>query len=163
MVDLERGILDFRKPGRRQVKKRRGVVPIGADVAVELRAARAIAKTEYVVEWGGGRVGDIKKGFALAVARAGLPAVVTPHVLKHSVISWLGERGWNEDKAGDMTSTDPKTVRRIYRKVNPTALRPMADELSQVVFAPFAAATPGPAPAPEPGPRSEGVPTVWAL
>lgn len=134
-ADLERGILDFRTPGRRRTKKRRGVVPVGAEVVAELRQAKAIATTDTVIEWGGKAVKDVKKGFALAVERAGLPAAVTPHVLKHSVISWLGERGWNEDKAGDLTSTDPATVRRIYRKVNPKALRPLADELSEVVFA----------------------------
>ncbi len=147
-VDLKRGILDFRKPGRRRTKKRRGIVPIGSDVVAELRMAREIAKSGYVVEWGGRQVKDIKKGFALAVDRAGLAVWCTPHVLKHSVISWLGERGYNEDKTGDLTSTDPRTVRRIYRKVNPESLKPMADELAEVVFA---------------APKSAEVPTLSAL
>jgi integrase len=72
----------------------------------------------------------VRRAFRAAVARAGLPAWLGPHVLKHSVISWLAEAGFPADLIGDLTETDPRTVRRIYRKVRPDALRPLAAALA---------------------------------
>jgi integrase len=37
----------------------------------------------------------IRKGFRAAVARAGLPSKITPHVLRHTVLTWLDEDGNN--------------------------------------------------------------------
>ena len=70
------------------------------------------------------------------------PPWVTPHVLKHSVCSWLAEDGYTVDRIADMTGTDPGTVRRIYRKVNPESLSDMANSLADGLLGPESA-TPG--------------------
>ena len=98
--------------------------------------AKEVAQSAYVIEYAGRSIKDVKKGFRLAVERAGLPAWVTPHILKHSVISWLAEDGYSVDRISDMTDTDPKTVRRIYRKVNPASLEDMAESLAIDLVAP---------------------------
>ena len=129
-VDLERGILDFRNPDRLETKKRRGVVKIAPAVVSALSQARELARTSHVIEWAGKPVRNIKRGFATAVADAKLDRWVTPHVLKHSVISWLASDDYSVDRISDMTDTDPKTVRRIYRKINPASLSDMAESLA---------------------------------
>lgn len=134
-VDLGRALADFRTPGRALTKKRRGIAPLGDGLVNELRQARDAALSPYVIEWNAGPVGDIKKGFAGAARAAGLPWA-TPHVLKHTCISWLAEDGFSVDDAADMTQTDPRTVRRIYRKTNPAHLRPLAQSLDPTAFAP---------------------------
>ncbi|MEE8465888.1 MAG: tyrosine-type recombinase/integrase [Dehalococcoidia bacterium] len=129
-VDLERGVLDFRNPERMETKKRRGVVKIAGPVVSALSQARLLARTSHVIEWAGRPVANIKRGFQTAVADAGLERWVTPHVLKHSVISWLASDDYSVDRISDMTDTDPKTVRRIYRKINPASLSDMAESLA---------------------------------
>ncbi len=135
-TDLERGVLDFRNPDRQETKKRRGVVKIAPAVVAVLAQAKEVKQTDCVIEYAGRQIKDIKKGFRLAVERAGLPSWVTPHVLKHSVISWLAEDGYSVDRISDMTDTDPKTVRRIYRKVNPESLEDMAESLASDLIVP---------------------------
>jgi hypothetical protein len=73
---------------------------------------------------------------------AGLPNI-TPHVMKHTVISWLAEKH-PVDMIADFTETSPATVRRVYRKVNPKALRPLADTLAGGLIAPPERNTPNP-------------------
>lgn len=139
-VDLERRVLDFRNPERQETKKRRGVTRAALSVVAALAQAQERAQTPYVIEYTGRSVREIRKGFTLAAARADLPIWVTPHILKHSVISWLAEDGYSVDRISDMTDTDPKTVRRIYRKVNPASLEDMAESLAKDLVAPQEAA-----------------------
>ena len=138
-VDLERRVVDFDNPERQITKKRRGAVKIARDLAAALADARSLALSDHVIEYAGRPVADIKKGFRGAVARAGLPDWVTPHALKHSVVSWLAEDGYTVDRIADMTGTDAKTIDRIYRKVNPESLEDMADSLAEGLFPPESA------------------------
>lgn len=151
-VDFERGILDFRNPEEQVNKKRRGVCSVDPRLLTALREAFELARTDHVIEFQGEALADIKKGFAQAALDAGLVRPrkakggqvmvpwVTPHVTKHSVISWLAEK-WDVEKIADFTSTDEKTVKRIYRKVNPEHLGGLRDTLGGIVFG--VAPTPG--------------------
>jgi len=129
-VDEDRGILDFNNPDIQVSKKRRAVTPISKELVAALRDQRERKVADTVVEYGGKPVANITKSFGQAVKNAKLPKWLTPHVLKHSVISWLAEDGWTVDQISDFTCTHPNTVRRVYRKVNPETLRGMADSLS---------------------------------
>lgn len=124
----ESGVLDFRDPERGENRKRRGVCPVDARVMDALREAHEIAVTPYVIEFGASGVGSVKTAFNRAAKTAGVPWA-SPHILKHSVISWLAMDGWTADAIADFTSTDEKTVKRIYRKVNPGYLRGLASSL----------------------------------
>jgi len=130
----ESRVLDFRNPEKGENRKRRGVCPVDQRTIAALQEAFQIAKTDRVIEFNGAPVGSIKKAFARAAVSARLAdedgrPVVSPHVMKHSVISWLAMDGWTVDAIGDFTSTDEKTVKRIYRKVNPGYLRDLAESL----------------------------------
>ena len=59
-----------------------------------------------VVEWNGKPVESVRKGFAAAVRAAGLGAEVTPHILRHTVATWLMQNGVNLwDAAGFLGMT----------------------------------------------------------
>lgn len=162
-VDLDRGILDFQDPTRAITKKRRATTRVSdPSLLTALREARKVALTEFVIEHNGEPVANIKKAFREAALRAGLfrwerSALVkrplphtpirlnvwaTPHVLKHSAISWLAEAGVTVDQISDFSQTSPATVRRVYRKVNPESLDPLADILAGALISPPAKETP---------------------
>ena len=132
-VDLQRGRIDFQDPEKVITKKRRTATPIDDQLIAALKATRQIARTDHVLEYRGKPVTKISTGFRLTTERAGLPWC-SPHVLKHTAISWLAEAGFTIDQISDMTATDPNTVRRIYRKFSPDYLQDLAKTLADNIF-----------------------------
>lgn len=132
-VDLDNLVIDFNEPGRPVTNKRRAAVPISQQLAAALRDAKQFSRTGYVIEMHGKPMADIKHGFARAAGRAEL-SWCTPHHLKHTAISWFAEDGWSDSFIAELTETDIETVKRIYRKVRPDYLRPMAESQARRVF-----------------------------
>jgi integrase len=129
-VDLQRGMIDFQEPGRRLTAKRRATVPMTDDLAAILTEAHKARQTPYVVEYGGKPVPHgLRWSFARLCVNAGLTWQPTPHHLKHSVASWMAMDGVPIDQAADWLATDAKTLRRHYRKFDPTYLRPVTRAL----------------------------------
>ncbi|PHS74295.1 MAG: hypothetical protein COB59_12235, partial [Rhodospirillaceae bacterium] len=125
-VNFEKGFLDFNDPDMPVTNKKRTTVPVGSGLLTALRDVQQFAQTDYVIEYMGKPCKSIKKAFARSAARAGL-SWASPHVLKHSVISWMAENRYTADQASDLTATDVKTVKRIYRKFDPEYLREVAN------------------------------------
>jgi len=107
-VDLERGRIDFNKPGRRRTKKGRPIIPIPRRLMTFLRLARCRGgDMGYVVNRDGLPIGDIKKSFARATINAGFRkpvgkdkdgepvyrATISPHVLRHTAGTWMAQHG----------------------------------------------------------------------
>lgn len=130
-VDFTRKRLDFNNPEKAITNKRRTVVPVDGAIWDWLQTARELALTNHVIEFNGKPVRDVKKSFNRAAEKAKLPNWVTPHVLKHSVISWLAEDGLSVDEIADFTATNANTVRRIYRHFSPDYMQPAAQTLSK--------------------------------
>jgi integrase len=127
-VDLDRSLIDLRAPGRTQTRKRRVPVPINATLAAALRVAHAARVSEWVVEYGGGKVADVKHGFARAAAAAGLEQT-TPHTLRHTAATWMVQSGvplW--DVAGMLGNT-VAMVEEVYGHHSSSHLRRAADAL----------------------------------
>lgn len=127
-VDLEKGRVDFRASGqrRRADGERRGAgkkaarVPIGEDVVEELRAARAIAQTDFVIEFAARPVSSVKKAFASAVKRAGLNPDITPHILRHSAATWMAQAGVQMfEIAGFLGHSSVAMVEKVYGHHSP--------------------------------------------
>ncbi len=94
-IDFARKRIQLNPPGRRQTSKRRSIVPMNDRIYRILQAARARARSPYVIEYfryerkpevdptvgrrlpriGDGNVGDVKSGFAAACRRARLAAL----------------------------------------------------------------------------------------
>ena len=81
-VDLERGVINLRLDDAR-TRKGRAIVPMNRGIRAALQTAREAALSDYVVEYAGGRVNNIRKGFSAACERAGLHDV-TLHTIRHS-------------------------------------------------------------------------------
>ena len=114
-VDLVQGRIDFNPAGRARTKKGRAIIPIPDRLFWFLKKARQRDPSqEYVINRGGQRLNDIKKSFARASIDAGLSkpmrsadgrilkdadgnakltAEVSPHVLRHTVGTWLAQKG----------------------------------------------------------------------
>lgn len=151
-VDLDRGMLNFNDPDVQQNNKRRGVCQVPRGLVIELQRMKKLAKTPYVIEFRKAKVGDVKIGFQAAAIEAKLYRVVkipgaaggkvrtlkkawaTPHVCKHSFISWMAEENWSVDKIAEYTDTDEKTVKRIYRKFNPSYLSGITEAVGAIIF-----------------------------
>lgn len=122
-VDFRHGRVDFQEPGRRLTAKRRGIAPMNASLRTILEEAHQIRESDYVVEYAGGPVPHgLRWSFARLCTRAKLTWRPTPHHLKHSVASWLAMERVPIDQAADLLQTDPRTLRRTYRKFDPDYL-----------------------------------------
>jgi len=154
-VDLRSGVADFNDPNRPITDKRRTAVALDRRALALLREAAQVAQTDYVVEWRGRRVHDVKNAWRATCVAAGLAApklndrgqpvtdrsgnpvlmpLYTVHHIKHSVISWLAEAGWDIDRISDFTDTSRETVRRVYRKVRPEAMAGMSTTLGDGLY-----------------------------
>jgi len=127
-VDFERRKIRLAVVGNRRIKGR-AIVPMTDRAHEALEEARKGAMTPYVIEYGGKPVGDIKKGFAAAVRRAGLEDV-SPHVLRHSAAVWMAEDGVAfTEIAQYLGHSDPKITYRVYSRYSPEHLRRAAAAL----------------------------------
>ncbi len=112
-VDLENGRIDFRLPGEAETKKRRPNAPVSGVLLRALRVARKNATSKYVVSHRGGPLLSVKKAFAEACKRAKLKNV-TPHVMKHTYISWALQNGVSVWDVSGLTATSVETITRVY-------------------------------------------------
>lgn len=101
-VDLDRGVFYRRAAGKRETKKRQPPVRLPVRLLAHMRRWKATAEArddlpaDYVpsvVEWNGQPIGSIRKAFAAAVRDAGLGPDVTPHILRHTCVTWLMQSG----------------------------------------------------------------------
>ncbi|OFX03265.1 MAG: hypothetical protein A3E78_12050 [Alphaproteobacteria bacterium RIFCSPHIGHO2_12_FULL_63_12] len=117
-VDLDRGIVHFNPPGRRQTKKRRVPVPISDALRPVLERARAERTSEFVLD----HDGAIRKTFETAIAAAGLKGV-TPHTLRHTWATWAAQAGIAMWDIAGVLGDDEATVRKNYLHHAPDHLR----------------------------------------
>lgn len=127
-VDFERGQIRLAVVGEKN-RKGRALVPMTDRLRAELEEARRAALSPYVIEYAGRAVGDVKKGFAAAVDRAGLEGV-TPHLLRHSAAVWMAEGGISMDEIAQFLGhTDPRITYRVYARYSPEYLKRAASVL----------------------------------
>lgn len=128
-VDFERRRIELHNPERSRTRKGRATVPINDTAMEALKAAKAHALSDHVIEWGGKPVKSVKKGIAATAARAGIEDV-TPHVLRHSSAVWMIEAGEPmEVVAQYLGHTDWRTTFRIYARYSPEHMRGAAKAL----------------------------------
>jgi integrase len=132
-VDVDTGFIDF---GPHIGNKRRPRQRLSEGLLEELRAAYEVRATDFVLEWGGRPAGDVKKAFRLTAIRAGfivgyrrgvdgkpVPITdVTPHVLKHTGISWMVQAGLSYELIGQYSNTSPKMIERVYGHLSPDTM-----------------------------------------
>ena len=128
-VDFVNGTIDLRDPEVRKSNKGRAITPMNQSARAALEEAQRGALTPFVIEWAGKPVKSVKKGIAAAGRRCGLPWV-TPHVFRHTSISWQMQDGVSEFEAAKMAGlSSPSMVRRRYAHLSPDYLKKSADSL----------------------------------
>lgn len=126
-VDFARGRINLGQAATRN--KGRAIVPMNATARAALEAAKKGALTDFVIEWGGRPVGDIKKAFATAAVRAGLPDL-TPHVLRHTAAVHMAEAGVPMDQIAQyLGHSGTKVTERVYARFSPDFLQGAAGAL----------------------------------
>jgi integrase len=118
-VDFEAGLVDL---GEGHGNKRRAIVPMNDDLRRALVAAKEMACTDYVVEYGGRQVGTIKNGFAAACRRAKIKDA-TPHVLRHTCATWLVMARITYEEIGKMLGDTKATIEKTYGHHHPDYLK----------------------------------------
>jgi integrase len=122
--------IDFQPPERAVTRKRRAQAPISPVLRKALEEERRRTSGDYVIEFGGGPVKSIKKGFKAAADRAKLEKV-TPHTMRHSVATWLAMDGVSMRKIADLLGhTSVEMVERVYAKFSPGYLADVVESLN---------------------------------
>lgn len=128
-VDLERGKIDLRVDAEGP-RKGRAVVPINGMLRAALVTAKEAALTDYVIEWAGAPVADIKTGFRRAVRSAGLKDV-SPHVLRHTAAVHMVAGGIEMSKVSQLLGHSSISVtEKVYARYAPDHLRDAAEILN---------------------------------
>lgn len=128
-VDTTNGVL-YRKPlGKAETNKRQRPARLPARYLGHLRRQASLGRRFVVEDYKGRRVGDIRKGWARARLLAASLAVqngikldlsdVTPHVLKHTAITWALQRGATIWDVAGMFSTSIETIQQVYGHHSP--------------------------------------------
>ena len=85
--------------------------------------------TDYLIEWAGGPVKSIRKGFASAVANAGLSGV-SPHVLRHTAAVHMVAGGVPMSRVAQYLGHSSTSItERVYGRFSPDHLRDAAEIL----------------------------------
>lgn len=128
-VDFEREIIYLGDPQFKGKRKGRATVPINRPLLVELKQAQRGARTPYVIEWAGDKVGSVKKGIKSAAERAKIKDV-SPHVLRHTAAVWMAEEGIPMPKIAQyLAHSDDRVTQRKYARFSPDHLRDAAKAL----------------------------------
>ena len=127
-VDFDRGLIHLRRPDL-TTRKGRAAPPMNATARAALVAAREAALSPWVIEWAGGPVRSIKKGFAAMARRAGLTDV-SPHVLRHTAACRLAEAGIPmAEIAQYLGHSNVRVTEAVYARFSPDHLRKAASAL----------------------------------
>lgn len=115
-VDFANRLIDFNPPGRRQTAKKRPIVPMNRKLYAVLWKAyqERDPKDPHVLPGGGA----IRHAFDTAMENAGF-GWVTPHVIRHTWITWAYRRGKTKYEVADVTGDDPETLEKHYRHHRP--------------------------------------------
>ncbi|SFN84530.1 Site-specific recombinase XerD [Thioclava dalianensis] len=111
-VDLDTGVIRFRAEGQAETNKRRGRIRAPRQLRGHLLRWKGYRGT-HVVSFRGKPIASIKTGIRRAAERAGIEGV-TPHVLKHTAITWAVMKGLSVEDAAEYFDTSPETIRKHY-------------------------------------------------
>jgi integrase len=143
--DMERRLIYLGDPDAKGRRKGRATVPMNDTARAALAEARTGARSSFVIEWAGGKVGKVRKGIDSAARRAGLDDV-SPHVLRHTAAVWMAESGTPMSEIAQyLGHTSTAVTERVYARFSPDYLRGAASslEFGKMRSAPGFSGTPG--------------------
>lgn len=113
-VDLDAGVLYRRPQGATESAKRRPPLPIPPRLMPHLRRWQKLTK-RFVIEWKGKPIASQeRRAWAGARAMAWLGPDVTPHVMKHTFVTWLLQQGESVYDVAGAAGTSENVIRQTY-------------------------------------------------
>jgi len=119
--DLERGIMYRRGEGEVDTNKRRVPAPIPDNLLPHLKRWRRSTMIGPV-EYAGRLIAKERKGWSRARELAGLSHDVTPHILKHTCITWMLQNGVPIRQVAGFVGTTEKVIETTYGHHSPDHL-----------------------------------------
>jgi integrase len=113
--DLDAGLF-YRTPrGAKETKKNKnqGVQRVAPSLLAHLRRWKLLGY-RFAVEWRGIGPKKVNKGFRNVRAQAGLGPDVVPHILRHTLVTWMLQAGKKTWDVAEYVGMDEETVRRCY-------------------------------------------------
>lgn len=110
-------------------KRRARRVPINDVLLPYVQTAKASHTTQWVIEYRGEQVGSIKTGFRAATTRAKLRGV-TPHILRHTAVTWMMQRNVPIAKIARYVAMSEEMVEKRYGHHSPEWMREASDAMT---------------------------------
>jgi integrase len=140
-INLERRLIDPNQPGRLHLRKRRAIVPIAKAVlpwvvgikGTIIRYRAPISKARTLKRTGRTHLerdtGSIRTAWNAACAEARVVGA-TPKTLRHTMLTWLAERGVPYEQRQMLAGHSPRgTTARNYEHLSPDYLRTAVAEI----------------------------------
>lgn len=129
-VDMACRRINLQTSGADRPMKGRAVVPINDTAFEALAAAKTRARSDFVVEYAGGKVLSVKKGLANAAARAGIGFPVGAHIFRHSAAVWMAEAGASMPSIAQyLGHSNSRITEEVYARFTPKFLEQNAAAL----------------------------------
>ncbi|MEO1331676.1 MAG: tyrosine-type recombinase/integrase, partial [Pseudomonadota bacterium] len=129
-VDLERGLIYRKSAAETETNKRAPTVRLPRKLLNHLRRWRGTTR-RWLVEWDGKPIQSLKRTWKAARARAGLDAAVTPHVLRHTAITWAMQAGARPADVCSFFGVTMRVVETVYWHHSPDAQASVLDHLNR--------------------------------
>ena len=118
-VNLEAGLIDFNPPGRTRTSKGRPIIKLSSRMVSHLKRARRLGSDlGHVINDGGESMTRVDSAFGSAAKRAGLVGV-TPHVMRHTVGTWLAMKGVPLFEIGQWLGHSDARTTKLYAHHHP--------------------------------------------
>lgn len=133
-VDLAGGVIHRRGTAERETNKRKPPVRIPERLAGSLRrwgASDARAGAETVIHYKGQPVAMQRKAWASARDAAGLGEDVTPHILKHTAITWMMQSGTTPWDVAGYAGTSIDMLEKVYAHHHPDFQKPASSRIGR--------------------------------
>ena len=118
-LDRAAGLVRLNPPGRAQTKKYRPVVPLQPMLAAYVGQRKPEA---YIVHWHGRKVASVKTTWRKLRVAARLPAWFAPKTVRHTMATWLRQRGVPAWEVSGQLGHSIAGTTDIYAKFDPTYL-----------------------------------------
>lgn len=128
-VSFEQGVINLRVDDDAP-RKGRATVPMNAMTRAALAVAKEAAISDYVIEYGGGPVKSIRKGYYAACERANISGA-TIHTLRHTAAVHMAGAGVPMWKISQyLGHSNTQVTERVYARFAPSAMQDAADVLN---------------------------------
>src|SRR5208283_4740335 len=130
-VDLDEGVFYRREPGARETKKRQPTIRIPDRLLAHMRRWKRLGISKSsVIEFAGRPVKSVRKAFARVALAANLDDV-TPHVLRHTAVTWAMQSGADPYAAAGFFGMSLEILQRVYGHHHPDHQKGVGEALTR--------------------------------